>query len=89
MEKSTIEYKGVKYTCVNIPANKFLDCEDMDSSVMFTIADTRLWHALEKDINNGDKEAEKIDEGVFFYVDEDMMEWTEPKIVNNINHSIE
>ena len=69
MIKTSIEYKGVKYTSALIYADKIdRDCEDPDE--VYQIADVALWEdALEQDFEDGDEEAVALDEKIFFYCD--------------------
>lgn len=66
MERSFIEYDGVKYPTIKIPLSKV---SDIDSDEIVTIADYELWAAIEGDYVDGDKYAVWIDDSVYFYCD--------------------
>ena len=68
MEKGYIEYKGVKYSTLDIEWNKISEV-DMDSDKIVTLADLSLCYALEDDYMKGDSVAVSIDDGIYFYCD--------------------
>ena len=66
MERSFIEYDGVKYPTIEIPLSKV---SDIDSDEIVTIADYELWAAIEGDYENGVKDAVWLDDEVYYYCD--------------------
>ena len=66
MERSFIEYNGVKYPTIEIALSKV---SDIESDEIVSIADYELWAAIEDDYEDGDKDAVSIDDSVYFYCD--------------------
>ncbi len=66
MERSFIEYNGVKYPTIEIALSKV---SDIESDEIVTIADYELWAAIEDDYEDGDKDAVWLDDNVYFYCD--------------------
>ena len=66
MERSFIEYNGVKYPTIEIALSKV---SDIESDEIVSIADYELWAAIEDDYEDGDKDAVWIDDSVYFYCD--------------------
>lgn len=64
MEKGYIEYKGVKYSTLDIEWNKI---SEVDSDEIVTLADLSLCVALDDDYMKGDSVAVSIDDGIYFY----------------------
>ena len=54
MERSFIEYNGVKYPTIEIALSKV---SDIESDEIVTIADYELWAAIEDNYEDGDKDA--------------------------------
>ena len=65
MEKNWILYKGFEYPIIEIEGKK-IDSE-CETDAIYRIADHSLWEDIEKDCMNGDEEANRIDEMIFFY----------------------
>lgn len=68
MEVSYIEWKGKSYPCVEVDMSDVVDCE----SETTTVADEGLWDAIKEDFEEGDADAVRIDEEIWFYADSDM-----------------
>ena len=50
------------------------------------VADVELWNAIEEDYNNGNKEAEEIDNSIFYYCDSGFIasDPTDEKIIKHL-----
>lgn len=73
MEKGTIEWKGKEYPTRTLKlsektANEY---DEHDEVVVSVIS---LWDAMEEEYFNKDNEAEDIDDGIFYYVEDAFME---------------
>ena len=69
MKRTTITYKDSTYDAIEIESYK-IDKEVTDEDVMFTICDIELWwDVLEKPCMEGDKEANDIDNQIYYYCD--------------------
>ena len=66
MERSFIEYNGVKYPTIEIALSKV---SDIESDEIVIIADYELWAAIEDDYEDGEKEAVWLDDKIYFYCD--------------------
>ena len=66
MERSFIEYNGVKYPIIEISLSKV---SDIESDEIVIIADYELWAAIEDDYEDSDKEAVWLDDKIYFYCD--------------------
>ena len=66
MERSFIEYKGVKYPIIEISLSKV---SDIESDEIVIIAEYELWAAIEDDYEDGDKDAVWLDDKIYFYCD--------------------
>ena len=66
MERSFIEYNGVKYPIIEISLSKV---SDIESDEIVIIADYELWAAIEDDYEDSDKEAVWFDDKIYFYCD--------------------
>lgn len=84
MERSFIEYNGVKYPTIEIALSKV---SDIESNELVTITDYELWAAIEDDYEDGDKEAVWIDNNVYFYCDSGFIASnpTESEIIEYMN----
>lgn len=66
MERSLIEYNGIKYPTIEISLSKV---SDIESDEIVTIADYELWAAIEDDYEDGDKDAVWLDDKIYYYCD--------------------
>ena len=66
MERSFIEYNGVKYPTIEIALSKV---SDIESDEIVTIADYELWSAIEDDYEEGVKDAVWLDDKIYYYCD--------------------
>lgn len=84
MERSFIEYNGVKYPTIEIPLSKV---SDIESDEIVTIADYELWAAIEDDYEDGDKVAVWIENNVYFYCDSGFIASnpTESEVIDYMN----
>lgn len=64
MQKSYVEWKGRKY-----PVRTLDLPEEWDYYNPVSVADVELWCSIEEECNNGNKEAEEIDNSIFYYCD--------------------
>jgi len=64
-----IDYKGKKY-----PARDIDNVPGYEDEGTVTVADYALWEAIEEDYNNEDEEAHAIDNEIFFYAANGLLE---------------
>lgn len=64
MERSFVNYKGVKYPTIEISLSKV---SDIESDEIVSIADYELWAAIEDDYENGVKDAVWLDDKIYYY----------------------
>lgn len=84
MERSFIEYNGVKYPTIEIALSKV---SDIESDEIVIIADYELWAAIEDDYEDGDKEPVWLDDKIYFYCDSGFIESnpTESEVIEYMN----
>lgn len=69
MNRITLEYNGWEYQGIEIEAYK-IDKDVEDKNIIYTITDIEFWwDALEIPCMDGDKEANEIDEKIYYYCD--------------------
>ena len=69
MKRTTLSYDGFYYAAIEIEAYK-IDKEVTDKSLVYTICDIEFWwDVLERPCMNGDREANEIDNLIYYYCD--------------------
>lgn len=89
MQKSTINLKGVDYVVRTIDVRSIPSFGDY-SYASVDVAEDTLWDAIEREAEQGDKYAVRLDETIFFYVDAELMrrDASDEEIVNYIRQNI-
>ena len=69
MKRITLSYNGLEYSAIEIEAYK-IDKDVTDKNLAYTICDIEFWwDVLERPCMNGDKEANEIDNMIYYYCD--------------------
>ena len=89
MEKSTITLQGVDYVVRTVDVRSIPTFEDECYAEM-DVAGDELWDAIERAIKAGDYDAAKLDDMIFYYVDDELIhsDATDEEIVNYIKENI-
>lgn len=72
MNKSTINYKGVNYLVRTIDVRS-IPTLDGDFYADVDVAGEELWDAIDAAIEAGDYDAAKLDDTIFYYVDDELL----------------
>lgn len=72
MNKSTINYKGVDYLVRTIDVRS-IPTFDGDFYADVDVAGEELWDAIDAAIEAGDYDAAKLDDTIFYYVDDELL----------------
>lgn len=89
MQKSTITLQGVDYPVRTVDVRSIPTFED-DFYAEMDVAGDELWDAIERAIKAGDYDAAKLDDLIFYYVDDELLrrDATDEEIVNYIKENI-
>lgn len=71
MKKDYIEYNGKKYDAYHINISDIFEDDYSNSDVIVSVLS--LNDALSKGLLNKEKEANEVDDSIFYYVDDDFM----------------
>lgn len=89
MEKSTITLQGVDYVVRTVDVRSIPTFED-ECYAEVDVAGDELWDAIERAIKAGDYDAAKLDDLIFYYVNDELLrlDATDEEIVDYMRENL-